>query len=245
MKPDTLQPAAKTHARTVRAWDLPTRLFHWALVFCIISAWVSFEYAGRIGDPTLRWHRWNGYAILILVVFRVIWGFVGGSTSRFGAFLNWPWTALSYMRDTFSGRHRHYLGHNPAGAWMIVALLVAVAAQASLGLFTLEHNELTAGPLQRLILDDETTTKRVQILHSRGFYVILGLVALHITANVLYRVLAKDKLIEAMVTGKKPAAAYVDQQEARGGTVVAATICLALAAVIVFGSISALGGRIL
>lgn len=230
---------------TVRAWDLPTRLFHWSLVFCIVSAWVSFTYAGKIGDPTLRWHRWNGYAILILLVFRIIWGFVGGSTSRFSAFINWPWTALGYLRDTFSGRHRHYLGHNPAGSWLIFALIAVLLAQALLGLFTLEHNELTAGPLQRLILDDEKLTKLIQTLHGRGFYVILGLVAVHITANVLYRILAKDKLIEAMVTGVKPAAAYEDQQEARGGSVLAALVCLVVAAIIVFGSIVALGGRII
>jgi cytochrome b len=235
-------PTLKT---TVRAWDLPTRLFHWALVFCIVSAWVSFEFAGKIGDPTLRWHRWNGYAILILLVFRITWGFVGGSTSRFSAFVNWPWTALGYLKDTFSGRHRHYLGHNPAGSWMIFALIAVVLAQATLGLFTLEHNELTAGPLQRLILDDEKLTKLIQTLHGRGFYVILGLVALHITANVLYRVLVKDKLIEAMITGIKPAAVYEDQQEARGGSVMAALVCLVVAAVIVFGGIVALGGRIL
>lgn len=230
--------------RTVRAWDLPTRLFHWALVFCIVSAWVSFNYAGKIGDPTLRWHRWNGYAILTLLVFRIIWGFVGGSTSRFSAFMNWPWTAIGYLKDTFTGRHRHYLGHNPAGSWMIFALIIVALIQATLGLFTLEHNEITAGPLQRLILDDEKLTKLIQTLHARGFYVILGLVALHVTANVLYRVLTKDKLIEAMVTGKKPAAAYEDQQEARGGSVMLALACLALAAVIVFGSIIGLGGRI-
>lgn len=237
------QPATSP-TRTVRAWDLPTRVFHWALVFCIFSAWVSFEYAGKIGDPTLRWHRWNGYAILVLLVFRIIWGFVGGSTSRFAAFLDWPWKALGYLKDTFSGRHRRYLGHNPAGSWMIVGLIAVVMIQAMLGLFTLEHNELTAGPLQRLILDDEKTTKLIQTLHGLGFYLILGLVALHVTANVLYRMLAKDKLIEAMITGVKPAAAYEDQQEARGGSVAAALVCLVLAMAIVFGGIIAMGGRI-
>ncbi len=231
--------------QSVRAWDLPTRLFHWALVFCIISAWVSFEYAGKLGDPTLRWHRWNGYAILILLVFRILWGFVGGSTSRFAAFIRWPWVALGYLKDTLAGRHRAYLGHNPAGSWMIVALIVVVMGQGVLGLFTLEHNEVTAGPLQRLILDDEVTTKLVQSLHGRGFYVIMGLAALHVLANVLYQHLAKDKLITAMVTGRKPMAAYEDQPEASGGHPVLALGCLMAAVVIVFGGITLMGGRIL
>ncbi len=231
--------------RTVRAWDFPTRAFHWSLVFCIVSAWFSFEFASKIGDPTLRWHRWNGYAIMVLLVFRIIWGFAGGSTSRFSAFLNWPWTALRYLQETVRGQHRPYLGHNPAGSWMIVLLVTTVLAQASLGLFTLEHNEVTAGPLQRLIIDDETTTKLVQKLHQIGFYVILGLVVLHITANTLYRLIAKDRLIEAMVTGRKAAAVYADQQEAHGGSLLAAAISFVAAVVIVFGGITLLGGRII
>jgi cytochrome b len=233
-------------ARTVRAWDLPTRLFHWALVFCIASAWVSFQFANALADPTLRWHRWNGYAILVLVVFRVLWGFVGGSTSRFSAFLTWPWNALRYLASALSGRDKKgYLGHNPAGTWMIIVLFLAVAAQAMLGLFTLEHNELTAGPLQRLILDDERLTKLVQSLHGRGFYVLLGLIALHVAVNLIYQFVMRDKLIAAMVTGRKPAAPYHDQAEALGGGVMAALSCLIAAIVIVFGGIILAGGRIL
>lgn len=232
-------------AGTVRAWDLPTRLFHWALVFCIASAWVSFRFAGALGDPTLRWHRWNGYAILVLLVFRVLWGFVGGSTSRFSAFLTWPWNAVRYLRRALAKGHGAYLGHNPAGTWMIIALFVGVTAQALLGLFTLEHNELTAGPLQRLILDDEAATKFVQKLHAQGFYILLGLVALHVAVNLAYQLLAKDKLISAMVTGRKPAGKYQDQHEARGGSLVAGLVCLGLSVIIVFGGITLAGGRIL
>lgn len=242
----TLAHEASHTTRSVRAWDLPTRLFHWALVICIVSAWVSFEFANAIGDPTLRWHRWNGYAILVLLVFRLLWGFVGGSTSRFSAFLTWPWTAVGYLASVLSGRDKKaYLGHNPAGTWMIIVLFSAVTAQAMLGLFTLEHNELTAGPLQRLILDDERMTKLVQTLHSRGFYVLLGLIALHVGVNLIYQFVMRDKLIAAMVTGRKPAAPYHDQAEAQGGGITAALICLVAAIVIVFGGITLAGGRIL
>jgi cytochrome b len=237
--------AAPAPQRTmVRAWDVPTRLFHWALVGCLISAWVSFEYAQALGDPTLKWHRWNGYAILILLTFRLLWGFVGGSTARFSAFLRWPWTAAGYLRDALSGKKRDFLGHNPAGGWMVIVLILAVAAQAKLGLFTLEHNEITAGPLQRLIIDDERLTKLIQSWHARGFYIIVGLVSLHILANVAYQTLARNGIIPAMVTGLKPAAPFEDQAEASGGSLARAGLCLVAAAVIVFGSIVALGGRI-
>ncbi len=241
----TVEASSFSEPETVRAWDVPTRVFHWSLVFCIVSAWVSFEYAGKLGDPTLRWHRWNGMAILVLLVFRILWGFVGGTTSRFSAFIRWPWTALGYLKDTFSGRSRHFLGHNPAGSWMIVALICVVMVQGVLGLFTLEHNDLTAGPLQRLILDDEGLTKQIQKLHSYGFNVIIGLVVLHVTANALYHAFGSDRIITAMVTGHKPVAPFEDHPEAHGGSIRLALACLAAAVIIVFGGIVLAGGRLL
>lgn len=232
-------------AGTVKAWDWPTRAFHWALVLGIASAWASFKFADRIGDPMLVWHRWNGYFILVLLVFRVIWGFVGSSTSRFSAFLTWPWEALRYLADAARGRERKHLGHNPAGTWMIVALFAAVFAQATLGLFSLEHNELVAGPLKRLVAHE--TSESITKLHVWFFNVILALIALHVTVNVLYGVLKRDPLIKAMVTGRKPAEAYEDQQEARivPGVTARAVVCFIAAAAIVLGGIVALGGRIL
>jgi cytochrome b len=237
--------AAERATPMVRAWDLPTRLFHWALVVCIVSAWASFEFADRIGDPTLKWHRWNGMAILVLLTWRLLWGFAGGSTARFAAFITWPWNGLSYLVGALKGDKRHYLGHNPAGTWMVIILFLAVAAQAKLGLYTLEHNELTAGPLQRTIIENETLTKQIQGWHRQGFYLLLGLIAVHVTVNLLYRIVFKDKLIEAMVTGRKPASVYADQQEATGGSLALAAALLIVAAFIVYGAITMLGGRIL
>ncbi len=245
MTSETGLSTAYREPKTVRAWDLPTRLFHWTLVFCIISAWVSFEYASALGDPTLRWHRWNGMAILVLLVFRLLWGFVGGTTSRFSSFVKWPWTALAYLKDTFSGRARHFLGHNPAGSWMIIALIAAVMSQALLGLFTLEHNDLAAGPLQRLMIDDEALTKQIQKLHAWGFNIIIGLAAIHVTVNALYHAFGNAGFITAMVTGRKRAAPFEDHHEAHGGSVWLALACLGAAMFMVFGGITLAGGRLL
>src|SRR4030095_4845730 len=77
----------------VRAWDLPTRVFHWLLVLLILLSWGSWRYSEALGDPALKLHRWNGHAILVLVVWRVLWGLVGSSTSRFSAWLWWAWAA--------------------------------------------------------------------------------------------------------------------------------------------------------
>jgi cytochrome b len=231
--------------QNVKAWDWPTRAFHWTLVLCIVSAWASFKLADRIGDPTLIWHRWNGYTILVLLVFRVIWGFVGSSTSRFSAFVTWPWHAAGYAFDLVRGGKRPFLGHNPLGAWMILALLSAVAVQGMLGLFSLEHNELVAGPLKRLIAHE--LSEKVTKWHVWFFNVILAMVALHITANVLYGLVKKDPLIRAMVTGRKPAEVYEDQSEAQIVPAVGmkAFVSLLIAGCIVFGGIVLAGGRIL
>lgn len=232
-------------SQNVRVWDLPTRLFHWTFVTLIISAWASTEFASKINDPTLKWHRWNGYAILVLIVFRLIWGVFGSSTARFTNFMRWPWTAVSYGLDLLRGKDRHFLGHNPLGSWMILLLLTAVAVQGVLGLYTLEHNEITAGPLNRTI--SEEASKIVGWLHLRGFNVIMALVIIHVLANSLYQIVKNDPLITAMVTGSKPARPYEDGPEAaiHDSVGLRAMLCLAAAITIVFGSILLLGGRII
>ncbi len=230
---------------TVRAWDWPTRAFHWSLVLAILSAWASSEFAEKLGDTTLKWHRYNGYFILVLIVFRLIWGVVGSSTSRWSAFVTWPWTAAAYGLDLLRGRDRHFLGHNPLGTYMILGLLMIVLAQATLGLTIVEHNDTTWGPLYKLV--SEENQKRVLYWHVRAFnWFILPLVALHIVANSLYGLVKKDPLIRAMITGTKPAAAYEDQPEAELASALAlrAALAFALSVAIVLGSIVALGGKL-
>jgi cytochrome b len=228
--------------RSVKAWDWPTRAFHWALVFCILSAWVSIGLADRIGDITLIWHRWNGFTVLVLLVFRLMWGVVGSSTSRFAAFVTWPWAALSYALESARGRSKPYLGHNPLGTWMILALLGAVVVQASMGLFSV--TETVAGPLKRLI--DHDTSEQITKLHAKGIYIIFALIAIHVSANALYGLIKKEPLIRAMVTGKKPADSYADQQEAIivNRVTFRAAICLLIASALVFGGITVAGGKI-
>ena len=231
----------------VRAWDLPTRLFHWLLVLLILFAWASWRYGEVLGDPTLKLHRWNGHAILVLLVWRLLWGLVGSSTSRFSAWLWWPWTAAGYAWRLLRGETPLYLSHNPLGAYMILVMLAAATAQALTGLFAVEHNDLTGGPLYRLL--SEEGQKRITEWHTSFFYWwVLSLVPLHIVANFWYGLAKKEPLITAMVTGKKPAANYIDGPEVElvGRPMIRALLCLALAAAIVFGVIyGALGGRVL
>lgn len=227
----------------VQAWDLPTRAFHWTLLALIVWAWVSVTFAERLGDPTLVYHRANGLAILILIVWRVIWGFAGSSTSRFTGFVRGPATVASYAGALLRSHAARYLGHNPLGALMVLALLATVAAIGALGLFAVDDNDLVGGPLYRLV--GESHNIRLTRLHDQLFHrLLLPLVALHVIVNTLYTLVRKDPLIQAMVTGRKPALAYADAPSAVVAPLARALLCLVIAAVVVLGGILALGGSL-
>jgi cytochrome b len=222
----------------VQAWDVPTRLFHWTLVLLVGAAYFTHEF----GDATLHLHRLTGYAILTLVLFRVLWGFVGSSTSRFAAFLRWPRHAFGYGLDLLWRRPRHYLGHNPAGSWIIVILLALVALQALAGLAT-SDDVRARGPLVRHV--PERLVDSASTYHAYGFWILLGMVTVHVAANILYHVWKRDAVITSMVTGRKPALAYEDEPEARIAPAGRALLCLAVAALIVFGGVAVSGGSLL
>jgi cytochrome b len=144
----------------------------------------------------------------------------------------------------FGGTER-YLGHNPLGAYMVIALLGMVLLQASFGLFAVDDNDLTGGPLYRLVSED--TNKWATSWHGWLFdMVLLPLVAVHVSANVLYGVVKKESLVKAMLTGEKPAADYADMPEATIASHMwtRAVACLAAAVLIVLGAILGLGGRL-
>lgn len=222
---------------TVRAWDLPTRLFHWTLVVLLICSYVSRHW----GDAELVWHKWNGYGILILVVFRILWGFCGSSTARFASFLHGPVTSARYGIDFLLRRPRHFLGHNPLGGTVVYALLGLLAFQGISGLFSYDDGQVW-GPLAGKVSDEMITW--FTRWHLRNFwYILLVVIGLHIAANILYLVWKGENLIGPMLTGKKPRRAYEDQQEAEVATLMRALVCLVAAAVIVLGSIAFIGGK--
>lgn len=227
----------------VRAWDGPTRLFKWSFVVLIAVALVTY----KRGDAGLVWHYWNGYAILVLIVFRLLWGIVGSSTARFSAWVVWPWKALVYASDLLRGRHPTFLGHNPLGGWMILALLVLATSQGIAGLFTADNNGLSGGPFANLDFGDPTPIqKTLSRWHHLGFYVLIGFAAVHILANLWYQLFKGDPLVTGMVTGKKPALDYVDQPEMRPAPAawLRAGLCLLVAIAVVFGTVRLCGGKL-
>ncbi len=219
----------------VQAWDAPTRLFHWTLLLLIVAAPIT----NKMGSATFYLHKINGYLILSLLLYRVMWGFVGGTTARFATFVR-PIAAIGYFFDLLRGGSRHFLGHNPLGGLMVLALMAAVAGQAIFGLMTLDDIPATIeGPFASKVA--ESTAEAVSIWHRRGFKIILALVAIHVAANLFYTFVKKDNLIRPMVTGVKPAATFEDVPENQPGSVGRAALCLALAITIVFGTVWVFG----
>ncbi len=240
MQQETTEHAPRAASRVVWAWDVPTRLFHWTLALLILMAWVSRNW----GDEGLVWHTWNGYAILILVVWRVLWGFVGTSTARFTSFVAWPWTAARYGIDFVLRRPRHFLGHNPLGGAVVIVMLGMVGAMGVLGLFSYDdHTSIAGGPLSGKVSDEAwaLATK----WHIWLFDILLWVIGLHIGANIAYRVWKGENLVAAMITGRKEARSYEDEPEARLASPLLALACLVVAAGVVLGGIVAAGGKIL
>lgn len=231
---------------TIAAWDLPTRLFHWLLVILVASSWATFEYSESLGDNLLKWHRWSGLIILTLLVWRLLWGVMGSPTSRFINFAPSPKTLATYTSALLRGGERKYLGHNPLGSMMILALLALLFTQAGLGLFTVEHNDLTAGPLYLML--SEEGRKTASQWHGFLFNtLIFWLIAIHIVANALYALVRGEPLIKAMFTGRKPNGEYADGNISlsRGEPMLRAALLLVVSAVIVFGGIWTIGGKFL
>jgi cytochrome b len=225
---------------SVRAWDLPTRLFHWSLVTLIVLAYVSRHW----GDAGLVWHKWNGYAILVLVVWRLLWGVVGSSTARFTSFFYGPVAAIRYGLDFVLSRPRHFLGHNPLGGSVVLVMLAFVGVLGTLGLFAYDdHDALTGGPLSSRASEEFVAfaTK----WHLLLFDVLLWVIALHILANILYLLWKRENLIKAMITGRKQVQTYEDEHEADIASPWLALGCLVVAAVIVLGGITAAGGKLM
>ncbi|GGC84211.1 cytochrome b/b6 domain-containing protein [Chelatococcus reniformis] len=233
-------------SQPVRAWDLPTRLYHWLQLALVVGSYYTQWWMDPAADPTMRFHRWLGYSILTLLVFRLLWGVVGGSTARFGSFVRSPGTVVRYAWALARGRAPAYLGHNPLGTLMVLALLAVLAAQALSGLFAADSNAIFGGPFAHLDpLEDGPAWKgSASRYHHLGANILLVLVGVHVVINLYYQYVRRDKLISAMASGYKPARAYADQPEAAGGSPARAAVCLITAAVIVFGGIKIFDGSL-
>ena len=174
----------------IRVWDLPTRLFHWALAVLFCVQWWSGK-AERI-----EIHVAAGLTLIGLIIFRLIWGFVGGSTARFAAFVKGPRAVFAYLR----GRAGPAIGHNPLGGWSVLAMLALLALQAGLGLFASDEDAVDAGPLSDWVSFE--VAQRLLENHKTLFNVLLALIGLHVAA-VAYYLLRGNDLVSPMLSGRR------------------------------------------
>jgi cytochrome b len=179
----------------IKLWDLPVRLIHWSFVLLLPALW----WTHKTGD--LDTHKLLGYVMLGLVVFRVLWGFVGSETARFASFLKGPGAVIAYLKGLGSKETRPVVGHNPLGGWSVIVLLALLALQTGLGLFAQDVDGIESGPLTYLVSYD--TADAARELHEIVFNAILGFVGLHILAVLYYLLAKRDNLVRPMVTGRK------------------------------------------
>jgi cytochrome b len=204
-------------------WDLPVRVGHWALVAGVAGAWAT-HYAGAAWFP---WHRRCGYLVLVLALFRILWGFVGTRHARFSSFVRGPRRILGYLRAKGTAVT---VGHNPLGALSIVAMLALLAAQGLTGLFA--NDEIaSAGPLLGWV--SQSRSDRLTSLHHLNASGLAILIGLHLAAVLWYVLVRGRPLVKAMVTGRRAAGHVPPAEEIRSSrNLLAAAIVVALAIVL-------------
>ena len=178
----------------VRLWDVPTRLFHWGLVVLILVAWLS---AGK----NMELHKLAGYGVIGLIVFRLWWGVAGGSTARFANFVTGPRTTLTYLSSLKTRAPGETAGHNPLGAWSVVAMISLILLQAGLGLFATDIDGIESGPFSDKV--DFDTGRLFSEWHELAFRALQGLIGLHLAAIAFYALWKRENLIGAMITGRR------------------------------------------
>jgi len=214
-------PAPSTDATPVRVWDLPTRAFHWLLAAAVIGLVVT----GKVGGGAMVWHFRLGYLVMGLLLFRVLWGLVGGYWSRFHRFAYGPGALLRYLRGQSRPDEHHEVGHSPLGALSVFALLALLAVQVGTGLVA-DDEIANVGPLNRFV--SGATAGSATAWHKAfGPYILIALVLLHVAAIVFYRVKHGRNLVGPMITGDKLLPAGTPAARDSGAT---RALALALAA---------------
>ena len=221
----------ETNMKTrIYVWDWPLRLFHWLLVISIGAAYLTQEF------DLMVWHQRIGLTILGLLVFRIVWGFVGTRHARFADFLRGPAGVLAYLRGNWRG-----LGHNPLGGWSVMMLLLLPFGMAASGLFA--NDDVTFTGLLSGWLDKDGSDQATS-LHHLGFNLLLGMIALHLVAIIFFRWKKRTDLLRPMLTGWKPGdtttqttthtTSQTQTAVRQGGGVLALVFSLSLAALTVF-----------
>jgi len=208
-----------------RVWDLPTRLFHWSLVALVVFNGITGQFAADLGTDWMARHLLSGYAILALILFRLVWGLVGNRHARFAGFVRGPRAVIDYLGALRGrGEAKTHAGHNPLGGWSVMAMLAALTVQAGSGLFLSDEDYGVEAPLAKHVANK--TIDLMGSMHEASFWLLLVLVATHLAAIAFYRIVKNENLVRPMITGDKPLAGIEDAQ---GGAWWLGALVLALA----------------
>ena len=218
---------AGNNSRVTLVWDLPLRVIHWLLVVLVPASWVTQSLGGRYMDL----HVWLGYAMGVLIVFRVAWGLLGPRSARFATFLRGPRAVAAYLRDWIRGRPAVHAGHNPAGGWAAIAMLALLAAQVTSGMMN-SDDTLHYGPWHFAVSAEAADTAGA--VHDRGFDVLLALIAVHVVAILLYQLRLGHDLVRPMITGRMP----VDGPGIGGSRLWLACLLLMIAAAVIWAVVA-------
>lgn len=197
---DRQQDTSPASSAVIDVWDLPIRVFHWALVALLAAAVIS----GKIGGDAMEIHLKTGYGIVVLVAFRLLWGFVGSPHARFVNFVRGIPSVFTYCRQLLRGESPIYCGHNPLGGWMVIALLTILAVQTGTGLFA-NDDIMTEGPLVNLVGKD--MSDYLTAIHKLDFKVLAVLAGVHMLAIAYYQAVKRINLVRPMITGRMTIAA--------------------------------------
>ena len=181
-------------AHVVRVWDLPVRLFHWLIVALVAAAYATWRLNWMV------WHGWIGDLTLALVLFRLLWGFLGSETARFSQFLTSPRIALQHLRYSFLREPDRQVGHNPAGGWMVLLLLALLLAETLTGIYV-ANDIADVGPLTGMV--PAAAADAIDASHAIIWNVLLAAIALHVLAIAGYAAVKGQDLVRPLITGMK------------------------------------------
>lgn len=184
---------AKPETTLIRVWDAPVRLVHWAIVAIVGFSWWTAS------TRNLEWHRYSGYLLASLLLFRLYWGIVGGTNARFASFVRGPAAAWTYLRK--GGTRSPIGGHNPVGGWSAIAMLLMMLVQIATGLVSVDVDGIESGPFSYLLGFEEG--RIAAGIHELSFTILQLLIGAHILAILYYLVVRRQNLTAAMVNGHK------------------------------------------
>jgi cytochrome b len=178
----------------ITIWDVPTRLFHWLTVVLVAAAYATWRL------NWMSWHVWIGYALLVLVLFRLLWGFFGSETARFSRFLVSPNAAAHYLHHVLRREPDRQVGHNPAGGWMVILLLALLLVETLTGVYV-NNDVADVGPWTAMV--PAPVANLVTDLHAVFWQALLAAIALHVVAVAVYWAVKRQNLVLPMISGRK------------------------------------------